>query len=196
MPSKSPSQVLQWKVETVKLADLKPSPYNPRKITDKHLAGLKMSLKRFGYVEPIVWNRTTGNVVGGHQRLNVLLAEKVEEAQVLVVELSEEDELAANLSLNNPAIEGEWDEPALELLAHIESVEPKFFAGAGFGDLRKAIEGKKPKSEPEVSNQEVDVDDLVSDCDTECPCCKFRWKVDEKDVHLLSAEEQEELANG
>lgn len=30
-------------------------------------------LSEFGYVEPVIWNKTTGHVVGGHQRLKVLI---------------------------------------------------------------------------------------------------------------------------
>ncbi|MDD2300189.1 MAG: hypothetical protein PHU69_11195 [Fermentimonas sp.] len=30
-------------------------------------------MTEFGYVEPIVWNEETGNIVGGHQRYKILL---------------------------------------------------------------------------------------------------------------------------
>jgi hypothetical protein len=198
-PSKIKSQIKQWAIEMVSLADMKPAPYNPRTISPKHLAGLTMSLKRFGYVEPIIWNRLTGYIVGGHQRFKVLSKEGVKEAQVVVVEMSVEDELAANLTMNNPEVEGQWDDPALELLSRVEAVDPDFFAGAGFDELRKAVEDMAPTSGEDSysdKNQEVDVDDLVSDCDTECPCCKFKWKVDDRDVHTLSPEELEEIERG
>lgn len=106
----------QWKAEKVLLKDIKPFDKNPRAITVKATKGLKASIERFGYVEPIVWNKTTGNIVGGHQRYTQLMNWGVKEATMMVVEMSKEMELAANLTLNNPEIEGEWDEPALELL--------------------------------------------------------------------------------
>jgi hypothetical protein len=54
------------------LSALKPAPYNPRTITPKAAKGLRASLKRFGLVQPIVWNRRSKHVVGGHQRLDAL----------------------------------------------------------------------------------------------------------------------------
>ena len=65
-------------LERMRIADLAPAPYNPRQISEEALAGLGTSVDRFGLVEPVVWNRRTGNVVGGHQRLKVLQARGVE----------------------------------------------------------------------------------------------------------------------
>lgn len=54
------------------VAGLTPAPYNPRKITKEQLAGLGRSMKRFGDLSGIVKNLTTGNLVGGHQRVKHL----------------------------------------------------------------------------------------------------------------------------
>lgn len=43
--------------------------YNPRKISDHDMASLRKSLQTFGCVEPVVVNRRTNTVVGGHQRV-------------------------------------------------------------------------------------------------------------------------------
>ena len=64
------------KIITLPVSDLHPADYNPRKDLapgDKQYDKLARSIETFGYVEPIVWNRTTGNIVGGHQRLKVLV---------------------------------------------------------------------------------------------------------------------------
>lgn len=53
----------------MKIKDLTPAPYNPRKITPKQLDALGMSMKEFGDLSGIVKNIRTGNLVGGHQRL-------------------------------------------------------------------------------------------------------------------------------
>jgi DNA modification methylase len=75
---------------------------------------VRRSLDEFGCVEPLVWNRRTGNLVGGHQRLKVLLAQGQTEVEVSVVDLSPEKEKALNLALNKA--EGRWDEAKLAAL--------------------------------------------------------------------------------
>ena len=105
----------------MKLSELNPAEYNPRKALkpgDPAYEKLKASILSFGNVEPIVWNRSTGNVIGGHQRLRVLLDLGVTESEVSVVDLSEVDEKRLNIALNK--ITGEWDDEKLtSLLADI-----------------------------------------------------------------------------
>lgn len=94
----------------MKLAELNPAAYNPRvelKPGDPEYEALKRSILTFGNVEPIVWNERTGNLVGGHQRRNVMLAEGIEEDTVGVVDLDEEDEKILNVLLNK--VKGIWD---------------------------------------------------------------------------------------
>ena len=74
----------------------------------------KRSLSEFGYVEPVIWNQNTGHVVGGHQRLKVLIDTGMTEVECVVVEMSEEKEKALNVALNK--ISGEWDKEKLSLL--------------------------------------------------------------------------------
>jgi len=57
-------------------------------------------------VEPVIWNQKTGNVVGGHQRLKVLLDLGQTEIDCVVVDLDPQREKALNLALNK--IQGEW----------------------------------------------------------------------------------------
>ena len=56
----------------MKIGTLKPAGYNPRIITDRELELLKKSLYEFGDLSGIVFNRQTGNLVGGHQRIKCL----------------------------------------------------------------------------------------------------------------------------
>lgn len=101
----------------MKLSELNPAEYNPRKALkpgDPAYEKLKASILSFGNVEPIVWNRSTGNVIGGHQRLRVLLDLGVTESEVSVVDLSEVDEKRLNIALNK--ITGEWDDEKLTSL--------------------------------------------------------------------------------
>ena len=104
-------------IEKKNTKELLPADYNPRKDLksgDKEYEKLKRSIEQFGYVEPVIWNQTTGRVVGGHQRLKVLIDMGMTEVDCVVVELSEEKEKALNVALNK--ISGEWDNDKLALL--------------------------------------------------------------------------------
>ena len=96
----------------VKLSEVKLPSYNPRTMPKEELENLKRSIKRFGYVEPIVINRRTGHVVGGNQRVIALRELGFEEAEAVEVDLSLQEEKALNLALNK--ISGEWDIPKLK----------------------------------------------------------------------------------
>ena len=102
------------KIVKKKLEELKPAPYNPRKISKKEYEKLKRSIQKFGYIDPLVWNRKTGNVVGGNQRLKVLKELGVSIVDVVEVDLTLEEEKALNLALNR--ISGDWDMETLEEL--------------------------------------------------------------------------------
>ena len=104
-------------IEKKNIADLLPADYNPRKDLKPgapEYEKLKRSIEQFGYVEPVIWNATTGCVVGGHQRLKVLQDMGMTEVDCVVVELDVEHEKALNVALNK--ISGEWDNDKLALL--------------------------------------------------------------------------------
>ncbi len=105
-------------IKTISASQINPAPYNPRKDLkpdDKEYQFLVNSLDEFGCVQPLIWNQQTRNLVGGHQRFKVLLAQGVKQVQVSVVDLSLEKEKALNLALNK--ISGQWDDSKLaELL--------------------------------------------------------------------------------
>ncbi|MGI6316186.1 MAG: site-specific DNA-methyltransferase [Christensenellales bacterium] len=104
-------------IEKIPTDRLIPADYNPRrdlKPGDPEYEKLKRSLEEFGYVEPVIWNKTTSHVVGGHQRLKVLLDMGITEVECVVVEMDAEKEKALNVALNK--ISGDWDKDKLALL--------------------------------------------------------------------------------
>lgn len=104
-------------IEKLKTELLIPADYNPRKDLkpgDQEYEKLKRSIEQFGYVEPVIWNKTTSHVVGGHQRLKVLLDMGITEVECVVIEMDEEKEKALNIALNK--ISGDWDKDKLALL--------------------------------------------------------------------------------
>jgi DNA modification methylase len=101
-------------IQKINVERLNPATYNPRKDlkpSDAEYKKLKRSLEEFGYVEPVIWNERTGNIVGGHQRFKVLLELGETEIDCVVVDFDENREKALNVALNK--IQGEWDETKL-----------------------------------------------------------------------------------
>lgn len=127
-------------IRTLPVASLRPADYNPRTITPEAAAGLAASIDRWGCVEPIIWNQRSGNVVGGHQRLDVLIARGDVETDVVVVDLDAAEEKALNIALNNQAIAGEWDwgklAPLLpEIAMEIPDLDVSLLGFEALGDL-------------------------------------------------------------
>ena len=112
-------------IRKIPIEKLNPAAYNPRKDLqpgDPEYEKLKRSIQEFGYVEPIVWNKRTGNIVGGHQRYKVLLDMGMREVDCVVVDLDETKEKALNLALNK--IQGDWDYIKLkDLLQELDTGE-------------------------------------------------------------------------
>ena len=105
------------KIKALPIDSLTPADYNPRKQLqpgDPEFEKLKRSLDEFGYVEPVIWNETTGRIVGGHQRITALKTLGYEHVDCVVVELDETREKALNIALNK--ISGDWDQVKLALL--------------------------------------------------------------------------------
>ena len=150
-------------IKRMPLVELKPAGYNPRTISDKALAGLTKSFERFGLVQPIIWNRKTKHVVGGHQRLKVLLAKGEKECDVVVVSLSLSEEKALNVALNSPEIGGEFTADLDALLAEIAEGTPELYDELLLDELRA------PEEEPPDTSEQMEELEhrIIVDCDTE-----------------------------
>lgn len=131
----------------VKITELKPAGYNPRKITDWELRKLMRSLETFGFVEPVVVNKDM-TIIGGHQRVKAAEHLGIEEIPCIFVDLPKGKEKALNLALNR--ISGEFDEEKLaELLSALTDEEAML---SGFdqdeinGYLQKQVEAEERKN--------------------------------------------------
>lgn len=107
-------------IERVPYKTLIPADYNPLKMDARTLKVLMGSLIRFGWVMPVVINRRTGNIVGGHQRATAnaevirklrqqkdARAKDYERPPAIFVDVSLSTEKAMNVALNQ--ISGDWD---------------------------------------------------------------------------------------
>jgi ParB-like chromosome segregation protein Spo0J len=121
-------------MQKVARSSLRDAEYNPRVLADSERRKLRAGLKKHGMVAPITWNKRTGHVVGGHQRLAQLdaLAGTANYAlNVAVIDVDEMREKEINLLLNNPDAQGDWN---MEKLADLLRLDKLDLAGAGFDE--------------------------------------------------------------
>lgn len=122
-------------VERVQRSQLKNAPYNPRQIDEHARKKLKENIKKKGLRETLVWNKRTGHLVSGHQRISILdeLSKTGDKysLDVVVLDCDEKDEKEQNLFFNNPSTQGTYDPELLgKMLA--DGVDYKV---SGFDDM-------------------------------------------------------------
>jgi len=139
----------------IKLEDIKAAPYNPRIINEKSLEGLEKSLDKFGDISGITWNKRTGYLVTGHQRISVLKkthknlnikngqlydGETPLEFTVRIVDWDEETEKAANITANNHQVGGVFDTDMLyALVDEIKDIDMSLYEDLLMPDLQKDL---------------------------------------------------------
>lgn len=135
--------IKQNKSITIKRSQIVLAGYNPRLITPTAKNLLKKNLESAGLMGGIVWNKTTGHLVSGHQRISILdRSYKYKDddpatdydIEVVEVELTEEEEKAQNIFLNNPNGQGMFDTDKLKIVMQ----DINFSEMSGF-DKREAM---------------------------------------------------------
>lgn len=107
----------KFEVVEIHRSELKNAPYNPRRIGDSERRKLKAALERHGLVAPVTWNRASGFIVGGHQRIgqmDALAGTKDYTLRVAAIDVDVGREKELNLLLNNQQAMGDWDIEGLE----------------------------------------------------------------------------------
>jgi hypothetical protein len=113
------SKYQKFTIQTINRQDIKNAEYNPRIMDKEAKKRLKAGLKKHGLVSTLTWNKRTGNLVGGHQRLEQLDAlerNKDYSLDVCVIDVDEAEEAVLNVQLNNPSMQGDWDLDKLALI--------------------------------------------------------------------------------
>lgn len=117
---------------------IKNAPYNPRQIDDHARKKLGENIKKKGLLAALVWNKRTGNLVSGHQRLSILDVRAADKGlsdyllDINIVDLSEKDEKEQNIFFNNQSAMGTWDVDALGTMISEDNIDYK---KAGFDDM-------------------------------------------------------------
>ncbi len=149
-------------------------PKNPRKMSDRARDGLSVSLETFGPLD-IVFNETTKQLVSGHQRIAALKAagatelvrdgawfyvehpKTKERFPVRMVAWDETRQRMANLVANNPALQGDFTEAAIEQARSLE--DEAHFHELQLDKLIAAEEAKLGEPEPVDGNCENGAED-------------------------------------
>ncbi len=90
-------------IHYVPVADLIENTYNPKKFSTEALAGIKESITRFGFADPLVVNNHKDRqniLIGGHARLRVAKELGFETVPVVYVSLTETKECELNIRLS------------------------------------------------------------------------------------------------
>ena len=166
-------------IENVNPDTLKPSPWNPREITDDALDRLATLLDSHGFVDPIIARRKDGLILGGHQRIKANAMREQPDKTVPVIFLDglpDSRAKALTVALNNPAAQGAWDYPKLaDLLQEIDTgefsvAELTAFSAEDMAGLMHGLDDCIPSD-----NADID-EDALAETNCECPKCGFRWQ--------------------
>lgn len=153
--------------------DLKNDPENPRAITPEALAGLKASLSAFGDLSGITWNKRTGELVCGHQRMRALREQYgdavilkndgarawveipaegggLEQITVRIVDWPRLMQRQANIAANAPTIQGTFTEHLQPQLVEFQTQGGDLFAAMGLENLMETMDGGRA-TEPGAS---------------------------------------------
>lgn len=101
------------KIFYVPVDQLRSSEYNPRKWSKEAIRHLKTSIKKYGFVDPIIVNsapKRKGVVIGGHFRFSIAKEIKMTEVPVVYLNIPDiEKEKELNIRLNKNTGEFDWD---------------------------------------------------------------------------------------
>ena len=151
-------------VKKIPRNQIKKADYNPRIIDDESLKKLTKVIREHGLVTPLVWNKRTGVLVSGHQRLaamDKIHRKKDYEVPVAVIDVDEKEEKQLNVQMNNPSLQGSWDLGALASLRD----DGISFEDMGFdkGDIDFMYDGEVDFDDDVLGDANSDDDDDRND---------------------------------
>lgn len=137
---------------------LKAAPWNPRQISTAAKKLLRAEIKKHGYLDRIVLNERSGQIVRGHQRISILddlNGSKEYSLEVTVVDMDEATEAAANISGNNTTMQGEYNLPLLEKVIKEKKIKPEDM-GFSAGDVYRMFGASPLMAQPEAMRDLAD----------------------------------------
>ncbi len=160
------------KVEKIDIEKLLFDPQNARKHGDKNIDAIKGSLSKFGQVEPLIVQKSTGIIIGGNGRLEAMKQLGFTEVDIVKVDLDNTQATALGLALNRTAELAEWDKDVLGQLLHGLREDDYDLLSIGF-DTSYLDSFNDPVIEV-TGSQELDEKDF-SEFENQCPKCGFEF---------------------
>ena len=113
------------KIEIADISSIKPYENNPRKLSETAIEKVAMSLKEYGFRQPIVVDKDRV-IVAGHTRFRASKKLGLKQVPVSIIDnLTEEQINAYRIADNRTAEESEWDNELLKM--EIKELEAKDF---------------------------------------------------------------------
>lgn len=159
------NKIFQPEQITVRRSQIHFAAYNPRIIDEEARKMLKKNMQRIGLLGGVVWNRATGNLVSGHQRVSIMdsvnrynpeTGDNDYEFRVEAVDLDEKTEKEQNLFMNNRNVQGRFDDDLLRSM--LDGID---YGAAGFGEFDLLTLGIGTVDDVGVSN--IDLEDIYGE---------------------------------
>lgn len=125
-PPSAPKQFKSKNIRPKTVADLKGASYNPRVITDKQLKALKKSIEEYGDLSGVVFNRASGVLISGHQRMKSIKGKKTKLVKTEVkpdrtgtVAVGHVEVIENGALIKIPYREVDWTDKKVEMAANV-----------------------------------------------------------------------------
>lgn len=146
----------------VPIAELKFADYNPRTISEENFLRLRKSIKEFGFTVPCTINSHEGReniLIAGHMRTRAAQEEGMQEVPCWVVSLPPAKEKLLNIALNNPNLQGEYNQDMLMEMVSLLKQEGEDVSLTGFRDdeIVKLTDEQVGLNMPELTDEDTEV---------------------------------------
>lgn len=157
------------KIEQIKIKDLIKYELNAKIHPESQINGLVNSIKRFGFIQPLVISKEK-EIIIGHARFEAAKKLEMEKVPCLMAENLSESEIKALRLIDNRIAETSWDSEFLKKdLEFLDFDFDDFNLDFNFINTTILESKKNPEGAKELSE-----DDFKS-FDTVCPKCNFEF---------------------
>lgn len=202
------------------ISELSADPGNPRDIQADAAAGLGVSLRKFGDISGITFNRKTGELATGHQRveklkqlhgddLEIVYNEKIDTATgeeyrgfirtadgheygIRIVNWSRQMQRAANLAANNSEIQGDYTDVLRDRLLEVREDDQTLYDSLLLDRLADKSDSDSQESAATATDGDVGSDELTEKRDE----LSRKWDTQVGQTWVISGKSEHRLVIG